>query len=100
MAGFVILVVFSISAMGILSAADIAQGTGNESGNYLTDVSVLSRIIFWSAVIERISGSYVLMGRGLCSTITCYKPEIGEVRTLFYVDSSCFQTALVMGITV
>ncbi len=99
LAGFVILIVFSISAMGILSAADIAQRTGNESGNYLTDVSVLSRLISWGAVIERISGSYMLMGRGFGSTITYFKPEIGEVRTLFSVDSSYFQTALAMGIT-
>ena len=99
LAGFVILVVFSVSAMGILSAADIAQRTGNESGNYLTDVSVLSRLISWGAVIERISGSYMLMGRGFGSTITYFKPELGGVRTLFSVDSSYFQTALDMGIT-
>ncbi len=99
LAGFVILVVFSISALGILSAADIAQRTGHESGSYLTDVSVLSRLISWSAVIERISGSYMMMGRGFGTTITYFKPEIGGVRTLFYVDSSYFQTALVMGIT-
>ena len=99
LAGFIILVVFTISAMGILSAADVAQRTGNESGNYLTDVSVLSRLISWSAVIERISGPYLLIGRGFGSTITYFKPEIGEVRTLSYVDSSYFQTALVMGIT-
>ncbi len=99
LAGFVILVVFSISALGILSAADIAQRTGHESGSYLTDVSVLSRFLSWSAVIERISGSYMLMGRGFGSTITYFKPEMGVVRTLFYVDSSYFQTALVMGIT-
>ena len=99
LAGFVILIVFSISAMGILSAADVAQRTGHESGSYLTDVSVLSRLISWSAVMDRISGSNMLIGRGLGSTITYFKPEIGEVRTLFYVDSSYFQTALVMGIT-
>ena len=99
LAGFVILVVFSISAMGILSAADVAQRTGHESGSYLTDVSVLSRLISWSAVIDKISGSNMLIGRGLGSTITYFKPEIGEVRTMFYVDSSYFQTALVIGIT-
>ena len=49
--------------------------------------------------MDKISGSNMLLGRGLGSTITYFKPELGEVKTLFSVDSSYFQTALVMGVS-
>lgn len=99
LATIIVVIVFAVSALGILSAADVAQRTGSESGSYLTDVSILSRFLSWNAVMNRISGSNLLMGRGLGTTITYFKPEMGEVRTMYYVDSSYFQTALIMGIS-
>ena len=93
------LVVMTVSVLGILSTADIAQRTANESGNYLTDTSVMSRLLSWVAVVDRLDGPHLLMGRGLGATITYFKPEFGEVRTVWYVDSSYFQIALNMGLT-
>ena len=91
--------VLVVSALGILSAADIAQRTGSESGNYLTDTSILSRILSWIAVIGKLDGPHLLLGRGMGETITYFKPEFMEMRTMFFVDSSYFQTALIMGVT-
>ena len=95
----IILIVFSISAFGILSAANVAQRTETETGNYLTDTSVLSRIIAWSTIINDISGSRMLMGKGLGTEYTCFRPDIGATVTVWYVDGSPFQIALNMGIT-
>ena len=96
---FIGLVVMTVSTLGIISAADIAERTGNESGSYITDASVMSRLLSWLAVIERLDSSHALLGRGLGESITYFKPEVGEVRTMTFVDSSYFQTALVMGVT-
>ena len=89
----------TVSALGIISAADIAERTGNESGSYITDSSVMSRLLSWLAVIDRLDSHHALLGRGLGATITYFKPEFGELRTLWYVDSSYFQMALNMGLT-
>lgn len=97
LATFVILVVFSLSLSGILSAADIAQRTESESGNYFADTAVLSRIMAWSAVMDKLKGSHLIMGRGIGATITFFSPDTGEMQTQFHVDSSYFQTALNMG---
>ena len=93
------LVVMTVSVLGIVSASEIAERTGNESGNYLTDKSVMSRLLSWVAVIDRLGGPHALLGRGLGETITYFKPEVSEIRTMFFVDNSYFQTALVMGVT-
>jgi len=94
----VILIVISISTLGILSASNIARRTGTESGNYLTDVSTLSRFIAWSAVVDDLNGSGIVFGNGLADEYTCFRPDIGSVVTVFYVDSSYFQVALNMGL--
>jgi hypothetical protein len=98
LAVMVVLVVSVVSTLGILSATDIARRTESESGNYLTDTSILSRIFSWIAVIEKLDGPHLLMGRGMGETITYFKPEFLEMRTMFFVDSSYFQTALIMGL--
>ncbi len=95
----IILVVFTVSALGILSASNVAQRTENESGSYLTDTSVLARLSAWSAILEDLSGSKMIMGKGLGATYTCFRPDIGAVVSVFYVDGSAFQIALNMGIT-
>ncbi|MEN8208010.1 MAG: O-antigen ligase family protein [Candidatus Fermentibacteria bacterium] len=96
---FIILTVFAISAMGILSASNVAQRTENESGNYLTDTSVLSRLMAWSAILSDLSGSRMITGGGLGAVYTCFRPDIGAVVTVWYVDGAFFQIALNMGIT-
>jgi hypothetical protein len=98
LAVMVVVVVSVVSTLGILSATDIARRTESESGNYLTDTSVLSRILSWIAVIDKLDGPHLLMGRGMGATITYFKPEFLEMRTMFFVDSSYFQTALIMGL--
>jgi len=98
-AALVILIVFTISTLGILSAANVAQRTENETGSYLTDTSVLSRIIAWSTIIDDLSGSRMIMGKGLGAKYTCFRPDIGGTVTVWYVDGSIFQIALNMGIT-
>jgi hypothetical protein len=94
----IILIVFTISTLGIISASNVARRTGNESGNYLTDTSVLSRLIAWATIINDLSGSSMLMGKGLGAVYTCYRPDIKYVVTVFYVDGSFFQIALNMGV--
>lgn len=98
LAALVILVVFSVSILGIISTSDIARRTGTESGSYITDISTLSRIIAWSAIIEELQGSSIIFGKGFGAVYTCYRPDIGAVVTLYYVDSSYFLVALDMGI--
>lgn len=98
LAALVILVVFSVSISGIVSTSDIARRTGTDSGSYITDVSTLSRIIAWSAIIEELHGSSMIVGKGFGAVYTCYRPDIGAVVTLYYVDSSYFLVALDMGI--
>ena len=99
LAVLIILIVFSISTLGILSAANVAQRTETETGSYLTDTSVLARIITWVTIIDDLSGSKMIMGKGLGAEYTCFRPDIGEVVTVWYVDGSLFQIALNMGIT-
>ncbi len=99
LAVLVILIVFTISTLGILSAANVAQRTETETGSYLTDTSVLARIITWVTIIDDLSGSRMIMGKGLGAEYTCFRPDIGEVVTVWYVDGSLFQIALNMGIT-
>ncbi len=94
----VIFVVFSISAAGIISAADVAERTGSESGNYLTDASIMARLFAWATVTQMLSGQRALTGYGFGATYTTFRPDWGEVRTMPYVDSSYFQTALNMGL--
>ncbi len=95
----IILTVFTISALGIQSTANIAQRTEKESDSYLTDTSVLSRLIVWSTIIDDLSGSRMIMGKGLGAVYTCFRPDIGGIVTLWHVDGSFFQIALNMGIT-
>ena len=93
----IILIVFTVSALGIQSAANVAQRTEAETGNYLTDTSVLSRLFTWTAILNDISGSRMLTGKGLGAVYTCFRPDIGAVVTVPYVDGSLFQIALNMG---
>ncbi len=95
----IILIVFTISTLGILSASNIARRTGTETGSYLTDTSSLARIFAWSAIIDDLNGPAMIMGKGLGAVYTCFRPDIGGVVTVFYVDGSIFQIALNMGIT-
>lgn len=94
----VILAVFSVSVLGILSTSDMSRRTGTDTGSYLTDVSTLSRLVAWSAILEELRGTAIVTGKGAGALYTCYRPDIGAVVTLFYVDSSYFQIALVMGL--
>ena len=98
-AALIILIVFTISTLGILSAANVAQRTETETGNYLTDTSVLSRIVAPITIIDDLRGSRMIMGKGLGAQYTCYRPDIGGIVTVWYVDGSLFQIALNMGIT-
>jgi uncharacterized membrane protein YjjB (DUF3815 family) len=95
----IILVVFTISTLGILSASNIARRTGNETGSYLTDASSVARIIAWSTILEDLNGPVMIMGKGLGVEYTCFRPDIGGIVSVYYVDSSYFQIALNMGIT-
>lgn len=95
----IILVVFTVSTLGILSAANIAQRTEKESDSYLTDTSVLARLSSWNAILGDLSGSNMMMGKGLGAVYTCFRPDIGGTVTVWYVDGSFFQIALNMGIT-
>jgi len=99
LAVLIILTVFTISALGILSASNIARRTGTETGNYLTDTSTLARIIAWSTIIDDLNGPVMIMGKGLGAVYTCFRPDIGGVVSVYYVDGSLFQIALNMGIT-
>jgi len=92
------IMVFAVSTMGILSATDIAERSG-ESSSYTTSTSTLSRLFAWSAILEDLRGITMLTGRGLGAVYTCFRPDIGAVVTVYYVDSSYFQIALNMGLT-
>lgn len=98
LAALVILVVFSVSVLGIVSTSSISRRTGTESGSYITDISTLSRIVAWSAILEELQGSSMIVGKGFGAVYTCYRPDIGAIVTLYYVDSSYFLVALDMGI--
>ncbi len=93
----VILLVFAISTMGILSARDIAERTG-ETGSFTTSTSTMARLLAWNAILEDLSGRSLIMGRGMGATYTSFRPDIGTVMTVHYVDSSYFQLALNMGV--
>ncbi len=98
-AALIIMIVFTVSSLGILSAANVAQRTETETGNYITDTSVLARIITWITIIDDLQGSRMIMGKGLGAEYTCFRPDIGGIVTVWYVDGSLFQIALNMGIT-
>lgn len=94
----VILAVFTVSALGILSTTELSERTGTDTGSYLTDTSTLSRLVAWNAILEELSGSAIITGKGAGAMYTCYRPDLRGVVTLYYVDSSYFQIALVMGL--
>ncbi|NOQ22160.1 MAG: hypothetical protein GQ565_05880 [Candidatus Aegiribacteria sp.] len=97
LAVLIIFMVFVISTMGILSATDIAERTG-ESSSFVTSTSTLSRLIAWSTILEDLRGTAIITGKGLGAVYTCFRPDIGAVVTVYYVDSSYFQIALNMGL--
>lgn len=94
----VILAVFIVSALGILSTTELSRRTGTDTGSYLTDTSTLSRLVAWNAILEELRGSAIITGKGAGAMYTCYRPDLRGVVTLYYVDSSYFQIALVMGL--
>lgn len=98
LAVLIALMVFAISTMGILSATDIAERTG-ESSSFVANTSTLSRLFAWNAILEDLRGTAMITGKGLGAVYTCFRPDIGAVVTLYYVDSSYFQIALNMGLT-
>lgn len=89
---------FAVSALGILSASNVAERTGTETGSYLTDTSTLSRIMAWSAIIEELHGPAMISGKGFGALYTCFRPDLGTILTVYYVDSTYFQIALNMGL--
>lgn len=97
LAVLIALMVFAISAMGILSATDIAERT-SESSNFVTSTSTLSRLIAWNTILEDLRGTSMITGKGLGAVYTCFRPDVGAVITVYYVDSSYFQIALNMGL--
>lgn len=96
-AALLILMVFAISAMGILSASDIAERTG-EASSVTGSASTMARLLAWNAILEDLSGRSLIIGRGMGATYTSFRPDIGSVMTVHYVDSSYFQLALNMGL--
>ncbi len=98
LAVLLIVIVFTVSAMGILSASNVAERTRTESGSYLTDVSTISRIVAWSAIIEELRGPSMISGKGFGALYTCFRPDLGTIFTVYYVDSAYFQIALNMGL--
>lgn len=92
-----IILVFAISTMGILSAQDIAQRT-SETSSFATSKATLARLLAWNAILEDLHGRSLLVGRGLGATYTSFRPDIGSVMTVHYVDSSYFQLLLNMGL--
>ncbi len=86
-----------VASLDLLSAGQLAQRSGSESGSYFLDLSILSRFISWGAVLDKMQGPALLFGHGFGETITYFKPEMGMMWTMAGVDGSLFQTALVMG---
>lgn len=97
LAALVALLILSISAMGLLTVSDIAERTG-ESSDYMTSAATLSRLLAWNAILQELGGTHILTGKGLGAEYTCFRPDLGAVVTVYYVDSSYFQIALNMGI--
>ncbi len=97
LAVLIALMVFAISTMGILSATDIAERT-DESSSFVAGPSTLARLFAWNAILEDLRGTAMITGKGLGAVYTCFRPDIGAVVTLYYVDSSYFQIAFNMGL--
>jgi hypothetical protein len=92
------LALFAISSLGIISVEDVAERTASETGNYLLDASILSRLIAWNALFTEVRGAGVFVGNGFGATLTYFNIDFAAVRTLFWVDGSFFQTYLTMGL--
>ena len=90
--------ILSVSFLGILSTADIIRRTGSETGNYFLDISALARILSWFAVSDQLQGIKLITGCGLGATITYFRPDFMQTRTMWFVDGSFFQIALNMGL--
>ncbi len=93
----VVLIIFSVSVTGILTAGNIASRT-SETSSFTTSESTLARLLAWSAILGNQHGKSLLLGRGLGATYTSYRPDIGSVMTVYYVDGSYFQLLLNMGL--
>jgi len=100
LAGLIAAGVLAVSMLGLLSTTDLTQrAVGVDETAYPIDVSLLSRLLSWAAVLKEVYGPALLFGKGLGASITYFKPEFAEMRTLSYVDGSFWQTLLDMGLT-
>lgn len=87
-----------VGSLNLLSAQQLAQRGSAGSGSLLFDVSLISRFLSWGTVIDKMQGVHLFLGYGFGETITYFKPEMGMVWTMAFVDGSLFQTALNMGL--
>jgi hypothetical protein len=88
----------AISSIGVIAVEDVAERTASETGNYLMDPSILSRLLAWNAVLGEVRGAGVFLGNGFGATLTYFNLDFGMSRTVFWVDGSFFQTYLDMGL--
>jgi hypothetical protein len=88
----------SLSALGVLTTEQVAARAGSETGFYLLDSSILARFIAWETVLDRAQGPALLVGHGLGETYSCFRPSVGGIRTMGWVDGSFFQALFNMGL--
>jgi hypothetical protein len=92
------LALMAISSVGILTVEDVAERTASETGNYLMDPAILSRLVSWYNVIGAVKGPGILFGNGFGASLTYFNLDFGMIRTVTWVDGSFFQTYLTMGL--
>jgi hypothetical protein len=97
-AGLVVAGIVAASVLGVLSTSDLSRRVQGEETSYPIDVSLLSRLLSWAAILKEVQGPALLYGNGIGSTITYFKPEFSEVRTMSFIDGSYWQTLLDMGL--
>lgn len=102
----VLLLVFTVgsvafvSAAGLLSAGDVVARGGGADGGLAGDVSLWARFLSWWEITRTVTESPVtlLTGTGLGYEITYFRPDLGTVVSIPYVDGSFFQLLLNTGL--
>lgn len=88
-----------VTVLGITSAGQLGQRIGGAEYSLPIDIGLLSRLLSWSAVLEQSGGAAgLLFGRGMGATVTYFKPEFLEMRTMSFVDGSFWQALLNTGV--
>jgi hypothetical protein len=98
LAGLVVAGVVAVSMLGILSASDLSTRVQGEGAGYPIDISLLSRLLSWAAILQGMDGPSLLIGHGLGATVTYFKPEFDSMRTMYFIDGSFWQVLQNMGL--